>query len=76
MPRSETKRGCGVCQAIEPETVDRLLALGYGPSFVAARWGLPRHRVKLHRDECLVGERRQRVEEDLQRKVEKTGGVR
>jgi hypothetical protein len=35
-----------------------------------------RHRIKLHRDEYLVGERRRAAEADLQRIVEKTGGVR
>jgi len=57
---------------MEPKTIDRLLVIGYGPSFIAARWGLPRHKVKQHRDECLVGERRQAVEADLQRMVEES----
>ncbi len=52
---------------MEPETVDRLLVLGYGPRFVAQRWGIPRHHIKRHRDECLVGERRTAVVADLQR---------
>jgi hypothetical protein len=44
------------------------LLYGYGPAFVAARWGsLKRQHVKKHRDRCLVGERRQAVEDDLVR---------
>jgi hypothetical protein len=54
--------GCKVCSHMEPETVDRLLVLGYGTGFVAQRWGLPRWRIKKHRAECLVGERRAGVE--------------
>ena len=72
MPR---ERGCTVCQAMEPETIDRLLVFGYGPRFIATRWGLPSHRVKRHSSRCLVGERRAAVEADLRRIVEKTGGV-
>jgi hypothetical protein len=61
-------RSCPVCLAPEPETIDRLLLYGYGPAFVAARWGsLKRQHVKKHRDRCLVGERRQAVEDDLVR---------
>jgi hypothetical protein len=52
---------------MEPSTVDRLLAAGYGPNFVAQRWGIPRWQIKRHRDECLVGERRAGVEAWLRR---------
>jgi hypothetical protein len=52
---------------MEPETVDRLLVLGYGPRFIETRWGIARWRIKKHRDECLVGERRAGVEADLRR---------
>jgi hypothetical protein len=62
MPR---ERSCTVCQAIEPKTIDRLLVFGYGPRSIAERWGLRRHHVNKHRNECLVGERRQAVEADL-----------
>jgi hypothetical protein len=50
---------------MEPETLDKLLVLGYGPTFIQARWGLPRWRIKKHRDECLTGERRAAVENEL-----------
>ena len=61
-------RSCPVCLAPEPKTIDRLLLYGYGSAFVAARWGsLKRQHVKKHRDRCLVGERRQAVEDDLVR---------
>jgi len=52
---------------MEASTVDRLLAVGYGPNFIARRWGLPRWRITKHRDECLVGERRAGVEAWLRR---------
>ena len=42
---------------MEPETVDRLLLVGYGPRFVSERWGHDRRDVKSHRDHCLTGER-------------------
>lgn len=59
---------CPVCLAPEPKTIDPLLLYGYGPAFVAARWGsLKRQHVKKHRDRCPVGERRQAVEDDLVR---------
>ncbi len=61
------REACKVCSHMEPETVDRLLVLGYGPNFIAQRWGLPRWRIKKHRDECLAGERRAGVEADLRR---------
>jgi hypothetical protein len=32
---------CPVCSAMEPETIDRLLTLGYGPQFISTRWGSP-----------------------------------
>jgi len=57
---------CRVCKAMEPKTIDRLLVLGYGPQFIATRWGLGRQHVKKHRDECLVGVRRAEVVADLQ----------
>ncbi len=60
-------KACKVCSHMEPETVDRLLAAGYGPNFISRRWGLARWRIKKHRDECLVGERRASVEADLRR---------
>ncbi len=57
---------CKVCKAMEPRTIDRLLVLGYGPQFIATRWGLRRRDVRLHRDECLQGVRRAEVVADLQ----------
>jgi len=67
MPRSERDSACRICMGMEPETVDRLLLVGYGPRFVAQRWGVTRQDVKSHRDRCLVGDRRKRVEADLVR---------
>jgi hypothetical protein len=53
---------CKVCQAFETETIDRLLTIGYGPAFVAARWeGLKRHHIKRHRDECLTEDQQARI---------------
>jgi hypothetical protein len=63
---------CKVCSAMEPRTIDRLLVMGYGPQFIATRWGLPRHHVKKHRDECLVGQRRLYVETGLLQMVTAT----
>ncbi len=54
---------------MESRTIDRLLVMGYGPQFIATRWGLGRHHVKKHRDECLVGQRRLYVEAGLQQMV-------
>jgi hypothetical protein len=59
---------------MEPETVDRLLLAGYGPRFVAQRWGVTRQVVAKHRDRCLVGDRRKRVEADLARMAASAGG--
>ena len=67
MPRSERDSTCRVCSGWEPETVDRLLLVGHGIRFVADRWGHTRQVVKSHRDRCLVGDRRKRVEADLVR---------
>ena len=68
MPPRATPRGeCRVCSTMEPETIDRLLVFGYGPQFVAQRWGLSRRHIKRHRDECLIGERRAAVEDELRR---------
>jgi hypothetical protein len=58
---------CKVCAGFEPQTIDRLLVAGHGIRFVAARWGHTREVVKAHRDRCLVGDRRKRVEADLAR---------
>lgn len=67
-------RACKVRVAREPEAIDRLLTLGYGPAFVAARWGLKRHLVKRHRDRCLVGERRAKAEAWIRRQQRVNGG--
>lgn len=56
---------CQVCSGPEPRTVDRLLLLGYGPRFVAHRFGVGRRHVAKHRDLCLVGERYAAVAGDL-----------
>jgi hypothetical protein len=59
---------------MEPETVDRLLLIGYGPRFVSERWGVPRKVVKRHRDRCLVGDRLAATEADLVRLAASAGG--
>jgi hypothetical protein len=57
---------------MEPETIDRLLLAGYGPRFVAQRWGVTRKVVAQHRDRCLTGARLKATEADL---VRLAGGV-
>ena len=74
MPRSE-RAACKVCAGREPKTVDRLLVIGHGTRFVAQRWGLPRKAVAMHRDTCLVGDRRQAVEADLRRMAGEAEGA-
>jgi len=64
-----TDGNCRVCKAMEPKTIDRLLVLGYGPQFIATRWGLRRQHVKKHRDECLQGLRRAEVVAEVQQMV-------
>jgi hypothetical protein len=67
MPLDGRDGGCLVCSGFEPQTVDRLLLVGHGIRFVSKRWGHTRQVVKAHRDRCLVGDRRKRVEADLVR---------
>jgi hypothetical protein len=67
MPRSERDSTCAICMGMEPETVDRLLAGGYGPRFVASRWGVTRKVVAHHRDRCLTGARLAATESALTR---------
>ncbi len=59
--------GCAICAGWEPETVDRLLAVGYGPRFISARWGHDRKVVAKHRDRCLTGARLKATESALAR---------
>ena len=66
-PLDERDSTCKVCMGMEPETVDRLLLVGYGPSFVAQRWGVTRKVVAKHRDRCLTGDRLAATEADLVR---------
>jgi hypothetical protein len=66
-PLDERDSTCKVCMGMEPRTIDRLLLAGHGIRFVADRWGHTRQVVKRHRDRCLVGDRRKRVEADLVR---------
>ncbi len=67
MPRDERDSTCRICSGFEPRTIDRLLLVGHGIRFVAARWGIPRWVVKRHRDVCLVGERLEATRVDLGR---------
>ncbi len=53
--------------------MDRLLLVGHGIRFVSERWGHTRRVVKRHRDVCVQGDRRKRVEADLARMA--GGGV-
>lgn len=70
------KAACPVCRSMEPYTIDRLLVLGYGPRFVAPRFGIGCRAVRKHQLECLVGARREKVTHDLRRMagVEGEGG--
>jgi hypothetical protein len=48
------RKACPVCEGPEPRTVNRLLALGYGSRFVAARVPrVNRKDVRRHTDRCL-----------------------
>ena len=67
MPRNERDTRCGICMGMEPETVDRLLLVGYGPRFVSERWGVTRKVVAKHRDRCLTGGRLKATEAALSR---------
>ena len=67
MLRSQRDSTCRICVGMEPETVDRLLAVGYGPRFVARRWGVTRQVVAKHRDRCLTGDRLKATEAALDR---------
>ncbi len=61
------KGGCKACEGLEPRTVNRLLALGYGSRFVAERFpGLTRRDVRRHADVCLPP-KLDGVHEDLRR---------
>ncbi len=66
-PLDERDSTCKVCMGMEPRTIDRLLLAGHGIRFVSERWGHTRWVVKRHRDVCLQGDRRKRVEADLAR---------
>jgi len=45
---------CSVCEGFEPRTVNRLLGLGYGSRFIAARFpGVSRKDVRRHAEVCL-----------------------
>ncbi len=57
MPRSERDSTCGICMGMEPETVDRLLLVGYGPRFVSERWGVTRKVGRGPPDAARVGAR-------------------
>ena len=75
MPRSERDGACRICMGMEPETVDQLLLVGYGPSFVSERWGHSRRDVQAHRDRCLTGDRLKATQAALARMGAKPGGA-
>ena len=66
---------CRICMGMEPETVDRLLAVGHGIRFVAQRWGVTRQVVAKHRDRCLTGGRLAATQAALSRMGAKPGGA-
>ena len=69
------KTTCRVCRSPEPRTVDRFLVLGTrGPRSLAKPLGLDRRDIAMHRDRCLVGERRAKVEADLRRMAAEVEG--
>ena len=72
---SATRRtpDCRVCAGPEPYTVDRLLLIGRSPRRIAPVFGHTRRAVRSHRDRCLVGERRAKVEADLLRTADEPG---
>lgn len=65
--------GCKVCSGPEPYSIDKLLLLGRGPRFIAPIFGHTRPAVAAHRDRCLVGERRAKIEADLRAKAGMSG---
>jgi hypothetical protein len=64
---------CRVCRHMEAKTIDRFLSLPAGtpgkrgPRSLAPVFGLDRRDLTRHERQCLVGERRQKVEADLER---------
>ena len=66
---------CAVCKSQEPMTVDRFLVLGTrGPRSLAKPLGLDRRDIARHAKTCLVGERREKVVDDLMRMAARHGG--
>ena len=67
---------CPVCKGPEPGTIDRLLLVGRAPRWIAPKFGHRRRDVARHEKTCLVGQRRAKVEADLERMAEEAeGGV-
>lgn len=64
---------CPVCRHTDVRTLDRFLALPdgtpgkRGPRSLAPVFGLDRRAIARHEKRCLVGERREKVNQDLQR---------
>jgi hypothetical protein len=64
---------CRVCRHMEAKTIDRFLSLPAGtpgkrgPRSLAPVFGLDRRDIATHAKNCLVRERRARVEADLSR---------
>jgi hypothetical protein len=54
--------------------VDRLLLVGRSPRRIAPVFGVTRRAVQEHRDLCLTGERREKVEADLMRMASEARG--
>lgn len=61
---SASKGRCPACSHVEDYTIDRLLVLGHGSRFIAARFGITRQQVRCHQRECLP-DRRPAVEAKL-----------
>jgi hypothetical protein len=64
---------CKVCSSMEAYTVDRFLVMPEGtpgkrgPRSLAPVFGLDRRDIATHAKNCLVGDRRSKVEADLAR---------
>ncbi len=67
-------KACPVCEGFEPQTVNRLLALGYGSRFIAARFPrVNRKDVRRHAQRCLPLVEDE-VKADLERLANRRGG--
>lgn len=67
-----TREGCPACNHLDSTTLDRFLVLPAdtpgkrGPRSLARDFGLGRRAIARHERRCLVGERREGVEWDIE----------